>query len=445
MSHPRNTRSSSKKAVGIGENFLSLAQGSSTLSAVPPTLAQQRSPSAASDYILPSVRNASGEDNQGDAGENFLPTDRNEPPLDDRDHDSDGGNSSGSDEPAPQPDQTLANTLKLLADKIGDMSQPRPSKSKVQQRVPDVFDGTDPAKLDTFVFQVSMYMACRDTDFPDQESRVTFALSYLKGVPLDWFQGEVSRVMTDGENLSAWFSSYPAFTAELHRLFGPRDPVNDATNALEALKYKDSTKAARYIIEFNRHAHRTGWNDTALARQFYKGLPDRLKDEIARLGKPAGLTPLQELVATLDQRYWERQSEISRDKRSANNSNATTSQNKPTSSDNRNDRNNNTNANGAKNGQQQPKNKDQKKPQPAANASGSGNKTNTISDLLGPDGKLKPEERQRRMDNNLCLRCGKPGHKVSECPVVAKAKPKGRAAAVTPSVAAPAANASGKA
>jgi hypothetical protein len=216
------------------------------------------------------------------------------------------------------------------------------------------------------------------------------------------------------------------------------------------LRYKDSTKAARYTIDFNRHAHRTGWNDTALARQYYKGLPDHLKDEIARLGKPAGLTPLQDLVATLDQRYWERQSEISRDKRST--SSNTTSQNKSTSSDNRNEnRSNNSNngskSNGNNNNNNQSKNKDQKKPQSAATASGSssGNKTNNISDMLGPDGKLKPEERQRHMDNNLCLRCAQKGHKVNECPVTSKAKPKGRAATVTTTPAAAAPAASGKA
>jgi hypothetical protein len=120
--------------------------------------------------------------------------------------------------------------------------------------------------------------------------------------------------LTEGEEFPDWFTSYSAFVAKLQRHFGPRDPVADATNALELLKYKDSTKAARYTIDFNRHAHCTGWNDVALSRQYYKGLPDRLKDEIARIGKPAELRPLQDLIATLDQRYWERQSEISRDK-----------------------------------------------------------------------------------------------------------------------------------
>jgi hypothetical protein len=30
-------------------------------------------------------------------------------------------------------------------------------------------------------------------------------------------------------------------------------------------------------------------------------------------------------------------------------------------------------------------------------------------------GKLTPEERKHRMDNNLCLYCGKPRHKAQDC------------------------------
>ena len=54
--------------------------------------------------------------------------------------------------------------------------------------------------------------------------------------------------------------------------------------------------------------------DTALYQQFYKGLPDRLKDELARIGKPPMLTLLQHQIQILNQRHWEHQSEISCDK-----------------------------------------------------------------------------------------------------------------------------------
>ncbi|KAI0996629.1 hypothetical protein K3495_g11554 [Podosphaera aphanis] len=36
--------------------------------------------------------------------------------------------------------------------------------------------------------------------------------------------------------------------------------------------------------------------------------------------------------------------------------------------------------------------------------------------ILGPDGRLTPQERQRRFDLQLCIRCGKPGHQAATCP-----------------------------
>lgn len=51
------------------------------------------------------------------------------------------------------------------------------------------------------------------------------------------------------------------------------------------------------------------------------------------------------------------------------------------------------------------------------------------------DGKrFKPltiEERKRRMDNNLCLYCGEPGHRVPQCPQRNKPRPAHLRATIT--------------
>ena len=39
---------------------------------------------------------------------------------------------------------------------------------------------------------------------------------------------------------------------------------------------------------------------------------------------------------------------------------------------------------------------------------------------LGNNGKLTPQERQRRYNANLCLFCGGPGHRVNDCPCKSK-------------------------
>jgi len=124
-------------------------------------------------------------------------------------------------------------------------------KNQVKPRIPDTFDGSDPGKLETFIFQCSMYLAIHASDFSDDEARVTFALSYLKGSPQDWFQSEISHVASAGGRLPEWFTDYTVFQQERKRLFGLRDPITDAMTSLENLRYRDSGKATCYTIDFN--------------------------------------------------------------------------------------------------------------------------------------------------------------------------------------------------
>ena len=88
-----------------------------------------------------------------------------------------------------------------------------------------------------------------------------------------------------------WMDSWVHFVAELQSTFGPHDPVADAEHQLEHLRMKDLYHVTRYIVDFNRLASQVqDYGDGALHCLFYSGLPDRLKDEIARVGKPLTVT-----------------------------------------------------------------------------------------------------------------------------------------------------------
>jgi len=286
-----------------------------------------------------------------------------------------------------------------------------------------------------------MYLAVCSGDFPDDESKVTFILSYLKGSPQDWFRSELNHAMTPRQ-LPDWFTTYQTFVDELQRLFGPRNPITDTMNSLESLKLKDSGKATKYTIDFNRYAQKTGWNEQALSHQFYKNLPDQLKDEIACIRKPTTLKTLQDLVATLDQHYWECKSEINRDKKASTSNSNSTPANKSTASDNCSG--NQQSGSSKQDNRQQQRNKDQQKPT-TLTSTAPDNKLNPIANLLGPDGKLTAEECKRRLDNKLCLLCGKLGHMVSDCPQRSKPKVKAAATVSTPAAASAAPSGSGKA
>src|SRR5258708_26759605 len=48
--------------------------------------------------------------------------------------------------------------------------------------------------------------------------------------------------------------------------------------------------------------------------------------------------------------------------------------------------------------------------------------TRVNKQILGPDGKLKPEEHKRHRENNLCMMCGKPGHTTPACPTAMRGR-----------------------
>jgi hypothetical protein len=110
---------------------------------------------------------------------------------------------------------------------------------------------------------------------------------------------------------------------------------------------------------------------------------------------------MRTLTQQLDARYWERRSEVNRE---------TTHQSHK--SDKGSDK--------AKPSQQH----SDKKPNPfQPKASSSNNRPappRRDPEKFDKDGKLTPKERQRRMDNHLCLVCGATGHMARECP---RAKP----------------------
>jgi len=344
----------------------------------------------------------------------------------------------------------LADALAALARNTVSAPAPVVTRSdpapKVKARAPDTFDGSDPSKLDTFVTQCMMYIALRAAEFPSEDTQVTFMLSYLKGAAFDWFQTELMHYMQNFSTVAPpiWLSSSQTFLSELTRIFGPRDPIGDAISQLENLRYRDSGRAIRYTTDFNRHARRTGWNEAALYRRYYTGLPDRLKDDLARIGKNPSLVGLQEQIQILDQRYWERQNEISRDKKikdSSGSSKQNTSDPTKGSTQKAVPSVSGSGPSSNSGSRSDKQNKDKGKGKQNAQSSTS-DKPNPIADKLGSDGKLKEEERKRRIENDLCLFCGHKGHSVRDCRKAAASKnTKGRASntqPATPAAAAPA-------
>jgi len=295
------------------------------------------------------------------------------------------------------------------------------SSSRAKVREPDTFDGTDPKKLRTFLVQCELCFQDRAKAFRLDRAKVTFAQSYLKGMTLEWFEPDLLN-SGDPADCPRWMESWVHFVAELQSTFGPHDPIADAEHQLEHLRMKDAHRVTRYIVDFNRLASQVqDYGDGVLRRLFYSGLPDHLKDEIARVGKPLTLHGLRALCQEIDARYWERKEQISRTTK-------TQSTSTPTKSSN-------SGGNSSNSGQEKSKTGN---PSSSANSSGSSKATSNqsssgsrpdLTNKLGKDGKLTADECKRHLDNNLCMFCGGTGHFADNCPKKTK-KAKARAAAI---------------
>ena len=74
-------------------------------------------------------------------------------------------------------------------------------------------------------------------------AKVNYALSYLKGTALEWFEPSIADGFQD-----IWMADWDEFVRELRVNFGPADPFRDAEEGLDALRMSDKHKIAKYSV-----------------------------------------------------------------------------------------------------------------------------------------------------------------------------------------------------
>jgi hypothetical protein len=94
------------------------------------------------------------------------------------------------------------------------------------------------------------------------------------------------------------------FRQGIRQVFGDIEEEATTERNLGHLRQKGS--AASYAASFQQLAAKTKWGKAALQHQFYIGLKDTVKDEVARSDKPDDLQELIALVVKIDNRMYER-------------------------------------------------------------------------------------------------------------------------------------------
>lgn len=257
---------------------------------------------------------------------------------------------------------------------------------------PDEFDGKDRNACTTFLAQVRLYISGSPAQFPSEESKVLFTATYLRGRAFAWVEPKLAKE-------DPILHNFEVFCIEMLKNLG--DPEREKTMSKKLRQLKQTASTAAYRTEFDNIAQYLEWDDAALKQYFYEGLKDSVKDSLALTTQdPADLKDFQDLCIKLDNRIFERKQE-SKGHRPA----------LPASS-------------------KKPAHSGRNFGRPAAV------QVNTYSgapmdlDASHSNRKFKPltpQERQHRMTNNLCLYCGKPGHRAGDCPM--KKKPTGRVSA----------------
>ncbi len=221
---------------------------------------------------------------------------------------------------------------------------------------PEKFDG-DPTRCKGFLLQCSLFVNQQPALYPTESGRIAFVCSLLTGKALDW---ATAIWRTDG-------SAFPTFDSFLHHfreVFNHPAEGRGAGEQLLALSQGRRT-AAEYALSFRTLAAQTTWVEDTLKLLFRKGLKAELQSELACRDEGSTLSQFIELTIHLDN--------LIRSRR------------------------------------------------PVRSVPRSPSKSHEAVEpmQLGftPLTPLTPQERERRMQYQLCLYCGQAGHMRNTCPV----------------------------
>ncbi|MGL5901107.1 MAG: DUF4939 domain-containing protein, partial [Cetobacterium sp.] len=221
---------------------------------------------------------------------------------------------------------------------------------------PEKYDGS-PTRCKGFLLQCSLFLSQQPTLYPNDVSRIAFVCSLLTGRALEW----ATTVWNGGQSS---FASFEEFLRHFREVFEHAEGGKEAGELLLGLRQGRQT-AADYALTFRTLAAQTSWVGDTLKLLFRKGLNTELQSELACRDEGRSLNSYMELAIRVDN--------LIRSRRPARNAVITSTP----------------------------------LPTPAATETEPMQIVST---------RLSSEERERRIQQRLCLYCGQPGHMRSSCP-----------------------------
>jgi hypothetical protein len=172
-------------------------------------------------------------------------------------------------------------------------ARPRISETFKEPKVnsPEPFTG-DRTKTRNFLVQVSVVFQTQPSRFPDDQTKVYYLGSFLRGPAASWFSPLV-------EKQDPILQDWTQFLESFKQTFEHPDRPAEAARQLRALR-QGSKSAALLAADFRRIAVDVEWTTSSLMDTFYDALNDRVKDRLAELERPKTLAEYIEMAIRID-------------------------------------------------------------------------------------------------------------------------------------------------
>ncbi len=218
--------------------------------------------------------------------------------------------------------------------------------------------------LKGFLAKMKLIFLLYPERYQEDEAKVIYVISRFYGNAMNW-------AATLIDNQDPCLNNYDTFVEKLKAFYGDNDESFVANQMLRRIKQRNIGGASGYILEFNKYADVSTWNEQAKMDAFMEGLNDQVANRILEMFPgPRNLSSMQTIASRIDSRLATHRHLSNQSRNFSNNR-----------------RNNRSNI---------PKKNNYSK-----------------NNYHGP---LSKEEKERRKKENLCLYCGSSKHKLNDCP-----------------------------
>jgi len=176
---------------------------------------------------------------------------------------------------APSPHRNISNQeLQAVLVALARQLINRPQKKLRVIKEPDPFSRGGPEELCAFVFQCQIYFRACEGEFTDDANKVFFAISYLRGIALDYFEPFINE--PDLYHNLDFLEDWSAFVQKLSNIFGSYSPENDDEDAIVSIPFPNDSKAIDYFIRFAKYQNCICWDERALRKVVKDSIPNRI-------------------------------------------------------------------------------------------------------------------------------------------------------------------------